>query len=120
LSSVSRACSFDCINTQENHMDSDEPVEPVIGAERPVPAAEPAHGANAEILAALKRALAATIPGADASLVEGDSLEEVEASAAALRASARPPVVVPAGAPGRSSAAPATPFDKIREGLGRL
>jgi hypothetical protein len=73
----------------------------------------------------LKAALAATVPGLDASQIEGDSLESVTENFAALRELAvvpkpAPPPTVPAGAPGRRQLQPATPFEKIREGLARL
>jgi hypothetical protein len=98
--------------------------DPVIGGEQPIATANeqprPAAGLD---LARLKAALAATVPGMDASLIDGDSLEAVAASFAALRDATWPkptPPAIPAGAPGRRQLQPATPFEKIREGLTRL
>jgi hypothetical protein len=93
--------------------------QPIIGG--PAPAAdERPHGDHARALARLREALAATVDGLDPALIHGDTLAEVEASFAALQALARPAPHVPTGAPGRISANPATPFEKIRDGLGRL
>ena len=85
--------------------------------------------ATRQLLDRLRLALAASEPGLDPALVTGDTLEEVEASFAAacgllsrVREAVRreAAVAVPAGAPGRSAPVTATPFEKIRAGLGRL
>lgn len=88
--------------------------------------------ARAERDAAIRRlreALIASEPGLDAALVSGETVDEVEASFATarelvtrVRASVRreAAAAVPAGSPGRVTAIPGTPFEKIRSGLGRL
>jgi len=85
--------------------------------------------ATRRLLDRLRHALAASEPGLDPALVTGDTLEEVEASFAAARGlvsrvreavQREAAVAVPAGSPARSVAAPATSFEKIRAGLGRL
>jgi hypothetical protein len=90
--------------------------EPVIGAFVSTPTAgeEPAAA-----LARVRELLAAQVPGLDPALIHGATLDEVEESFAALKKLAAPPAV-PAGAPGRAVHPPATPFEKIREGLARL
>lgn len=90
---------------------------------------EAARGENAALLGRLRVALAETIAGLDAEAISGESLAEVEASFAAAkaveealrRAVARErTAAIPPGAPGRAGYLPATPFEKIRAGLGRL
>jgi hypothetical protein len=77
----------------------------------------------------LRIALVASEPGLRPGMVTGETVEEVEASftaarqlVAEVRDALRREVVtaVPAGSPGRAASGPATPFDKIRAGLGRL
>lgn len=95
--------------------------EPVIGAfvEAPPPLGP---AADAQV-ARLKAALAATVEGMDPDAIAGQTLEDVVASFAALRAAREQPgpaLQVPAGAPGRLTPGPLTPFEKIRQGLARL
>jgi hypothetical protein len=84
--------------------------------------------ANRELLERLRDALLASAPDVDPGLVRGETLDEVEASFAAARASVervREAVrkefaeLVPAGTRTRAPVRPATAFDKIREGLVR-
>lgn len=83
--------------------------------------------ANAAALARLREALIASDPAIDPAMVAGDSLEEIEGSFAAARAMAErireavrreQATGIPAGSGGRAGALPATPFEKIRSGLG--
>lgn len=76
----------------------------------------------------LRAALIASDPALDDTLIRGRTLEEVEASyasAMALVTRLREQVSqaqagqVPAGAPGRTTRRPVSPFEKIREGLSR-
>jgi hypothetical protein len=76
----------------------------------------------------LKSALIAANPAIDATMLAGESVEEVEASfaaAAALVERVRDQVrrehaaAIPAGAPARGAAAPRTAIEKIRDGLAR-
>jgi molybdopterin converting factor small subunit len=89
----------------------------------------PALDAAPRLLARLREALLASEPGIEPGLVAGDTLEELEASFAAARellqrmrdaVRQESAAAVPAGAPGRHVASPASPFEKIRAGLGRL
>jgi hypothetical protein len=76
----------------------------------------------------LRAALIATEPAIPAEMVTGETVAEVEASFSAAREALRrmreavraeaPPV--PAGAPGRAARPHATPFEKIRAGIGRI
>jgi hypothetical protein len=80
-----------------------------------------------ELLARYREVLLAGDTGVDPSLVEGDTLATIDESfAKALeiadraRGSLGPGMQrVSPGAPGRRRAGPATPFEKIREGLSR-
>lgn len=90
--------------------------------------AEPGDG-EAEALAALRARLLASEPAIPPELVSGDTVEELEASfrgAVALLARVREtvaaeyPPAIGGGAPGRATAEPGTPFERIREGLARL
>jgi hypothetical protein len=93
--------------------------EPIIGGTSP--AGVPGGDKASALLGRLKEALAQTVPGLDAALIEGDDLAGVERSFEALKAfAASRPVAVPAGAPPRTVAVPSTPFEKIRAGLARL
>ena len=96
------------------------------------PPTDDLHVARAQRDAAigrLRQALIASEPGLDSALVTGETVEEVEASFAAARELVRrvresvrreAAAAVPAGSPGRVTAVPGTPFEKIRSGLGRL
>ena len=98
-----------------------EDQEPVIG--RPALAEPDTSDLTAELAQRLKVTLAGTLPGLDPALIAGESAGEIEASFDALReavSAAHPVVAVPAGAPGRVTLAPQTPFAKIRDGLSRL
>ncbi len=98
----------------------DEPLE-IIGGFVAGVAGEGGSGQDAALLARLKSALAATVPGLDPALITGNTLGEVEHSFEGLKALARPPAAaVPAGAPGRVASPPLSAFDKIRDGLTRL
>ncbi|MFN0146518.1 MAG: hypothetical protein ACKVT1_08415 [Dehalococcoidia bacterium] len=77
----------------------------------------------------LREALVASEPGLDPALVTGETVEELEASlisARQLLESVRESVrreaaaEVRVGSPGRATAMPVTPYEKIRSGLGRL
>jgi hypothetical protein len=95
-------------------------LEPIIGGGFVEPSAPSQPD---PVVARLKTALAATVDGLDPSLIAGETLEEVESSFAALRdfgASRAAAVRIPAGAPARLASTPETPFEKIREGLGKL
>lgn len=81
--------------------------------------------ARGELLQRVRNALIASDPDIEPGLVVGETLEEIEASFAAAqqivarvrqRVEART-TVVPAGAPGRAPAQPASPLEKIRAGL---
>ena len=89
------------------------------------------QGAAADLQAeldALREAVLAAEPALPPELVHGATLEELEANAEAARAAVRhvraavaseaPPV--PAGAPGRVSPQPLSPWEKIRAGMARL
>jgi hypothetical protein len=103
-----------------------------MDVERDEQAFEAAAGGSDGETAALERlkvALAASVPGLRPERIGGATVAEVEASFAAakaladeLREAARREVAatVPAGAPGRRVESPATAYDKIRQGLGRL
>ena len=93
------------------------------------PAIEAVEEPSALLLARLREAWLAADPAVPASLVRGETLQELEASfAAAKEVAARAreearreaALAVPAGAPGRRPSAPATPLEKIRAGLVRL
>ena len=82
---------------------------------------------EAALLGRLREALLATDPAVDPELVDGSSLEALDTSFARAQAAAeraRDAAIansgprIPAGAPGRTRPAPATPFEKIRSGLG--
>ena len=97
-----------------------------VADEAPVAAAE---DRSPELLARLREAWLAADTAVPATLVHGETLEELEASFAAAKevaARAREEVrreaamAVPAGAPGRRSTTPGTPLEKIRSGLVRL
>lgn len=104
----------------------DAPDAPQAGLEELLAAAA---AANADLLERLRLALLASDPSIDPALVTGSTPEEVETSFAAAQrmvAGIREAVrrehaaPIPAGAPGRVTAGPATPYDKIRSGLSRL
>lgn len=84
-----------------------------------------ARETNRALLQRLRESLCASEPAIDPALIHGDTLEEVEASFAAARATVqrvRQEVVraaagVPAGAPGRALARPLSAIEKIRSGL---
>jgi hypothetical protein len=75
----------------------------------------------------LRQALLATDPAIDPEMVTGDTLEAVEASFAAARATIerirealrqeRAATTIPTGAPGRHTPSPKTALEKIRAGL---
>lgn len=74
-------------------------------------------------VARARELLLASDPAVPAELVAGTTIEEVEESFAKARqivGRVRAEVEVGAGAPGRSVAEPATPFEKIRAGLAAL
>lgn len=79
-----------------------------------------------QLLERLREALLASEPALDRSMVTGDSLEELEASFAAARATLtqlreavrrEQAAAVPAGSGGRAAAEPKSAFAKIRDGL---
>jgi len=89
---------------------------------------EPVRDETPRLLARLREVWLANDPAIPAEMVTGDTLEELEASLAAARELAgrvreqvrrESAMAVPAGAPGRLPAAPATPLEKIRAGLVR-
>jgi hypothetical protein len=80
-----------------------------------------------ELLRRYREVLLAADTGVDPSLVKGETLAEIDASFAAARdvadrarGSMGPGITrVSPGSPGRRSTGPATPFEKIRDGLAR-
>lgn len=80
-----------------------------------------------QLLTRYREVLLASDVGVDPSLVKGETLAEIDTSFAAAREvadRARQAVGpgmrhVSAGAPGRRNIGPATPFEKIRDGLAR-
>ncbi len=98
--------------------------EPGAGAND---AFEAVQAANRALLSRLRESLCAGDPAIDPALIQGETLEEVEASFAAAQAMvqrirqqmARSDATVPAGAPGRVPPRPLSAFDKIRSGLER-
>ncbi len=85
-----------------------------------------AVSADARLLARLREALLGSEPALDRSMVTGDSLEEIEASFAAAKATLaqvreavrrEQAAAVPAGRVGRTVTEPKSAFAKIREGL---
>jgi hypothetical protein len=100
---------------------------PSPGTEEPAAAA--ATEAATRLLARLRDALLASEPDIEPSLVAGNTLEELEGSFAAAReliqkvrnaVRQESAAAVPAGAPGRLTVIPESPFEKIRSGLSRL
>ena len=86
-----------------------------------------ARETNRALIDRLRDALCATEPAINASMIRGETLEEVEASFADARSLvervrkqvAAEAVVVSPGAPGRQRQVLASPFEKIRAGLSR-
>jgi hypothetical protein len=99
------------------------------GGVAPEAPADPVEDPSAALLARLREAWLAADPSVPATLVHGETLDELEVSFAAAKdvaarareeARREAALAVPAGAPGRLPAAPATPLEKIRAGLVRL
>lgn len=101
--------------------DTEEQDEPVIGAaEEETPGGD---AGQAELAELLRETLLAAHDDLSADDLSGESVAEVRERYVAARERLEREAQearVPAGAPGRFAPAPASPFEKIREGLTRL
>ena len=107
----------------DSEQDSD-PGEPVIGAD--AAEAPPVDATESDLAEMLRETLLAAHDDLDADDLAGETVSAVRERYVAARARLQREAAeareaaVPAGAPGRLSPAPATAFEKIREGLTRL
>ncbi|MDE2670632.1 MAG: hypothetical protein OXI51_13390 [Chloroflexota bacterium] len=100
--------------------EAEQQPEPVIGADEEAPAGD---ASEAELAEVLRETLLAAHDDLTADDLPGESVAEVRERYVSARERLEreaPEAKVPAGAPGRFAPAPASAFEKIREGLTRL